>query len=91
MTWSAKFDDPIALPDGRRLVTLRDAGTYVASLPARIQRRAEWQTAAETLLLVAERDGPTMMARIAMMRALGGEAPGTAEVKAPARLVRRNA
>jgi hypothetical protein len=30
----------------------------------------EWQIATETLLLVAERDGPEMMARIGMMRAL---------------------
>jgi hypothetical protein len=26
--WSARFDDPIVLPDGRELVTLRDAGDY---------------------------------------------------------------
>jgi hypothetical protein len=54
--WSATFVDPIVLPDGRKLLTLRDA--------------ADWQVAMETLLLVAERDGPEMMARIAMMRAL---------------------
>jgi hypothetical protein len=30
----------------------------------------EWQTAMATLLLVAERDGPKMMARIGMMQAL---------------------
>jgi hypothetical protein len=26
--WSRKFDDPIVLPGGRQLTTLRDAGTY---------------------------------------------------------------
>jgi hypothetical protein len=29
MSWSRKFDDPIALPDGRTLVTLRDAESYI--------------------------------------------------------------
>ena len=87
MPWSARFDDPIALADGGELVTLLDAGNYIATLPAKIQRRPEWQAATQALLLVAERGGPTMLARIGMMRALNGEAPGTAMVKAPARLV----
>ena len=30
----------------------------------------EWQTATQALLLVAEHDGPTMLARIGVMRAL---------------------
>jgi hypothetical protein len=32
--------------------------------------RPEWQAAAKALLLVAESGGPTMLARIGMMRAL---------------------
>jgi hypothetical protein len=39
-------------------------------LPKAEQDTEEWQTAMETLLLVAERDGPAMMARIGMMQAL---------------------
>jgi hypothetical protein len=70
MTWSAAFDSPIAIEDGRQLVTLRDAGEYIGSLPAKTQKRAEWQAAAEALLLVAERGGPSMLARIGMMRAI---------------------
>ncbi|MBR0962235.1 hypothetical protein [Bradyrhizobium japonicum] len=88
MPWSARFDDPIPLPDGGELTTLLDAGRYIAGLPAKIQQRPEWQAATEALLLVAERDGPVMMARIGMMRALNGEAPGIEMVKLPARLVR---
>lgn len=88
MTWTARFDDPIALPDGGKLTTLLDAGTYIAALPAKVQKRPEWQAATEALLLVAERDGPTMLARIGMMRALNGEAPGTAILKLPPLLVR---
>ena len=28
------FDDPIPLPDGGKLRTLRDAGNYIAKLPS---------------------------------------------------------
>ena len=31
--WSRKFDEPIPLPRGRELVTLKDAGTYITKLP----------------------------------------------------------
>jgi hypothetical protein len=33
MPWSRRFDDPIPLPDGRELVTLRDAAEYITGLP----------------------------------------------------------
>jgi hypothetical protein len=68
--WSARFTDPIILPDGRELETLRDAAAYITELPQAEHDAKEWQTAMETLLLVAERDGPEMMARIGMMQAL---------------------
>jgi hypothetical protein len=68
--WQRKFDYPITLPSGRTLVTLRDAAQYITKLPKAKQDAAEWQTAMEVLLLVAERNGPEMMARIAMMKAL---------------------
>jgi len=32
--WSRYFDDPITLPRGRALVTLRDAATYITGLPS---------------------------------------------------------
>ena len=41
--WQRKFDDPIPLPDGRTLVTLRDAGDYIASLPKKKSALAEWR------------------------------------------------
>jgi hypothetical protein len=68
--WSARFTDPIILPDGRELETLRDAAAYITGLPQAEHDTKEWQTAMEALLLVAERDGPEMMARIGMMRVL---------------------
>ena len=69
MPWSERVD-PIILPDGRKLKTLRDAATYITELPQAERDAKEWQTAMEALLLVAERDGPEMMARIGMMQAL---------------------
>jgi hypothetical protein len=68
--WKRPFDDPIPLPRGRRLVTLEDAGAYITELPKADQQLDEWQAAAEALLLVVKYNGPTMMARIGVMRAL---------------------
>jgi hypothetical protein len=67
--WKRKFDDPIPLPRGRALVTLGDAGSYITKLPQAIHTAAEWQAAMEALL-VATLGGPTMFARIGVMRAL---------------------
>ena len=68
--WARPFDDPVLLPDGRELVTLRDAGDYITSLPKAEQNLDAWQAAVEALLLIVELNGPTMMARIGMLRAL---------------------
>ena len=72
--WKRPFDDPIPLPDGRRLVTLEDAGAYITELPKADQQLDEWQTAIEALLVVVKQNGPTMFARIGMMKALNRHA-----------------
>jgi hypothetical protein len=68
--WRRPFDDEIALPDGRVLRTLGDAGRYVSALPEKVQHHPEWQTAAEMLMLAAERKAPLMFAHIGMLKAL---------------------
>jgi hypothetical protein len=68
--WSREFDKPIPLPRGRMLLTLKDAGTYITKLPKAEHEAPEWQTAMELLMLVARLNGPTMMARIGVMKAL---------------------
>jgi hypothetical protein len=68
--WKQPFEDPIPLPRGRQLVTLEDAGTYITKLPKAEHEAAEWQAAMEALILVATSGGPTMLARIGVMRAL---------------------
>ena len=70
MPWSRAFDDPIPLPRGGQLITLKDAANYIQKLPKAEQDLEEWQAAVEALLLVVELDGPTMMARIGTLRAL---------------------
>ena len=75
MTWFKRFVDPIILPDRRELLTLRDAAEYITALPKAEHDAADWQVAMETLLLVVERDGPEMLARIAVTKALNGNKP----------------
>ena len=70
MPWSASFEDPIPLADGRQLLPLRDAADYVMALPKREHDAPQWQAAMEALILVAESGGPAMLARIGVMRAL---------------------
>ena len=70
VAWDQQFFDPIELPKGKKLVTLRDAALYITKLPKAEHDAAEWQAATEALLLVAESGGPTMFARIGVMRAL---------------------
>jgi hypothetical protein len=61
MPWSRPFDDPISLPNGRTLRTLRDAASYIMASPGKTRQSDEWQAAIEALL---------MHARIGMLRAL---------------------
>ena len=67
--WGRRFEDPITIGD-RILVTLLDAGEYIAALPKKEHAAPEWQAAMEALILVAEGGGPTMFARIGVVRAL---------------------
>jgi len=71
VSWDQRLSDSIELPKGKKLVTLRDAALYITKLPKAEHDGAEWLTAMEALLLVAEHDGPTMFARIAVMLARG--------------------
>jgi hypothetical protein len=59
---------PIELPSGRKLVTLKDAETYISGLPKKESALPEWQTAIEVLMLCS-RGGDPMMADIGFMKA----------------------
>jgi hypothetical protein len=68
--WSRPFEDPIVLPDGRKLVTLKNAADYIMKLPKAEQKHEKWQTAVEMLIMAAEGRGPLMHARIGVLQAL---------------------
>jgi len=70
VSWEQFFLDPIELPDGRVLRSVRDAGEFIQSLPKATHERPEWRAAVEALLVVVERDGDTLPVRIGIMRAL---------------------
>jgi hypothetical protein len=77
MAWSRHFEDPIPLPGGRTLRTLRDAAKYIMALPGKTRQSDEWQAAIEALLMAAEDRGPLMHARIGVLRALNRNAERT--------------
>jgi hypothetical protein len=68
--WSRQFDDPIPLPGGGEISTLREAGNCIIALPKREHDQTHWQTAMRCLIDAAEHGGIVMMAEIAMRRAL---------------------
>src|SRR6202030_4375480 len=68
--WSRPFDDPIDLPRGRQLLTLKDAADYIMKLPKAEQKLEEWQTAGRILIQATEGRDFLMHARIGMLRAL---------------------
>jgi hypothetical protein len=57
------------LPDGRQLLTLKDAADYITKLAKEESGLAHWQVAIEALMLCS-RGGHAMLARIAFMKAL---------------------
>ena len=57
------------MPDGRKLLTLKDAADYITKLPRSESDRHEWRTAIEVLMLCS-RGGDPMLARIGIMKAL---------------------
>ncbi len=83
MSWSKSFADPIELPNGRVLRTLRDAGHYVTGLSKADQSKPHWQIDAHELMMAAERGGILMLAEIAVRQALahGQPKPATAPRK----------
>jgi hypothetical protein len=68
--WKRPFDEAIPLPRGRQLLTLQDAGNYITKLSKAEHQATEWQASMQALMLVAEQNGPTMFARIGVMRVL---------------------
>ena len=73
--WSRKFEDPITLPNGKTLVTLKNAADFIMKLPKAEQKHEKWLVAIEVLIIAAEGRGPLMHARIGVMQALNRDKP----------------
>jgi hypothetical protein len=63
------FDDPIPLPGGGQLVTLKDAAEYILALPAKTSAQEHWHLAMQMLIDAADHGGIVMLARIAVQQA----------------------
>jgi hypothetical protein len=71
VSWSLQFDEPILLTKGKLVRTLRDAADHVVALPKAKSALPHWQLAVGCLMAAAEKRGPMMMARVAVVKALG--------------------
>jgi hypothetical protein len=76
VSWDQRLAEPIALPDGAKLASLRDSIAHlVKTIPAAERRLPAVLTAAEMLTAAAEyRGGPVEFARIAPLQALNRHA-----------------
>ena len=70
MSWDKAFSEPITLPDGEVLFSLRDAGAYITRLPQEEHEAKEWQTAMHCLIEAADYGGPMSFARLGVAQAL---------------------
>jgi len=70
VSWDQRFSEPIVVPEGRTLTTLRDAGTYISRLPKAEHEATEWQTAVQCLMQAADNAAPIEFAHIGMLQAL---------------------
>ena len=68
MPWSRALKDPIALPNDKSLVTLKDAAEYIANSPRKEHESDPWLAAIEALIMAAEDRGPLLHARVGMLR-----------------------
>jgi hypothetical protein len=70
-SWKSKFDEPIVLPDGRKLRTLKEAIAWLAKeIPKSEHGMKQDQAAAHTVTDAAENNGPMIFARMGLLQAI---------------------
>jgi hypothetical protein len=75
VSWDSRFAEPIELPDGIKLASLRESIAHlVKTIPAAERRLPAVLTAAEMLTAAAEHGGPIEFARITTLQALNRHA-----------------
>jgi hypothetical protein len=78
VSWSLRFAEPIVLPNGAKLATLRQAIAHlVNTIPPAERSLPAVLTAAEMLASAAGHHGPVEFARIATLQALNRHAVRT--------------
>jgi hypothetical protein len=75
VSWSTRFDVPIVLPSGMKLVTLDDARRHLLSLPKSKHGSPAVQAAIEALMMAANGEGPLMHANAGIARVVYGPKP----------------
>lgn len=70
MTWSMRFDEPVQLPDGSQLFTLRQAAKYILTLTNTDHCAKEWRIAMRKIIEAADHGGPICLARAELLRAI---------------------
>jgi hypothetical protein len=71
VSWARRFDEPIPLPGGGKLVTLKDAIAWLAKeVPKSEHGMKQVQAAAHCVTEAAENGGPMLFARMGMMQAI---------------------
>src|SRR6478752_9290979 len=67
----ARFEEPIELPDGRKLKTLAEAIAWLAKeIPKSEHKMEKVQTAAHLVTRAAEHGGPMIFAQMGMLQAI---------------------
>jgi hypothetical protein len=75
LSWDSRFAQPIELPGGVKLTSLREAILHlVNTVPSSERGLPAVLTAAEMITSAAERGGPIEFARIATLRAVNRHA-----------------
>jgi hypothetical protein len=76
MSWSRRLDEPVVLPNGKKLVTLKDAIAWLAKeVPPAEHGMKQVQAAAHCVTQAAENNGPMIFARIGMLQAINRHRP----------------
>jgi hypothetical protein len=71
VSWSRRFDEPIELPDGRKLKTLAEAMAWLAKeIPKSEHKMEKVQNAAYCVTRAAEHNGPMIFAQMGMLQAI---------------------
>jgi hypothetical protein len=69
--WQRKFEEPIALPDGRKLKTFAEAMAWLSKeIPKSEHKTEKVQTAACCVSRAVEHGGPMIFAQMGMMQAV---------------------